>query len=84
MRIPKNKIIKVYWLDHASNSEWNTITELKKWAKERYNFACSTIGTCIIDEKNYIVVSSENDGDESLGNSTLIMKSCIKKIEVIK
>lgn len=89
MKIPKNKLIKVYWHDHGSESSWQDLKETKKWADETYNNLCETIGECILQTRNYIVINAEilpdkDTDDVQYGLKTTIIKKNIEKIETIK
>lgn len=88
MKIPKNKLIKVFWHDHASNASWQDLKEVKKWADESYSNLCETIGECIIQNSKYIVINAERlpdkDTDDVLfGLKTTIVRKDIEKIEKI-
>jgi hypothetical protein len=83
MKIPKNKIIKVLWHDHTSESAWIGVESIKSVAKGWYESCCLTIGKVVLDEPKYIVIANETDGDTSYGNCTMIIKSCIEKIKVL-
>ena len=88
MKIPKNKLIKVYWHDHMSNPTWQDLKEIKKWADESYDNLCETIGECIIQNSKYIVINAERlpdkDSDDVLyGLKTTIVRKDIEKFEKI-
>lgn len=83
MRIPRNKLLKVYWHDHTSEAEWASTADIKKSALKWYNELCSSVGKCILNEKKYIVVAGESDGAKGHGNYTMIIKSAIEKIEIL-
>jgi hypothetical protein len=86
MKIPKNKLVKIYWHDHGSNSAWQDIKDIKKWADESYINLCETIGECILETKDYIVINAEilpdkNTDDVIYGLKTMIVKKDIEKFE---
>lgn len=89
MKIPKNKLIKVYWHDHGSNASWQDLKEVKKWANEIYENLCETLGECIFQNSKLIVLNSEILQDKDTENiqyglKTTILKKNIEKIEIIK
>lgn len=88
MKIPKNKLIRVFWHDHGSSSGWQDLKDVKKWADETNDNLCETIGECILQTRNYIVINAEilhdkNTDDIQYGLKTTIIKKNIEKIEKI-
>ena len=83
MKIPMNKLLKVYWHDHTSEAEWSTLAEIRVSAKQWYSELCSSVGKCILNKEKYIVIAGESDGAKAHGNYTMIIKSAIEKIEIL-
>lgn len=83
MKIPKNKIVKVYWRDHTSENPWRSVKELKEWSDKSFNETNYSIGELIISNKKYILIASEKNALGEFGNYTMIIKGCIEKITVL-
>lgn len=81
MKIPKNKLIKVYWKDHYFQGEWNSIIGVAKTAENGFNEPCWTVGECIVNKSGYIVMASSFNGDDEYGNTAMILKKDIIKYE---
>ena len=73
----RNKIVTIKWVDHHSNSSWQTIKEIKEWATKPQ--ICITTGTITYEDKNVIVLSASFDGEEEWGDSMCINKKLIVK-----
>jgi hypothetical protein len=84
MKIPKNKLIKLYWKDHYFQSEWNTIKDIEKTAENGFKEMCWTYGYCLVNKPGYIVMSSSFNGDDEYGNTAMILKKDIVNFKIIK
>jgi hypothetical protein len=84
MKIPKNKLIKVYWKDHYFQGSWDSISEMEKTAEKGFNELCTTVGECIINKSGYIVMASSFNGDNEFGNIAMILKKDIIKYEKLQ
>ena len=80
----KYKQVKIIWIDIISSSEWMS---LEKATNQVYSF-CEDIGYLLYkDQKKVIIFAShsfDDDGDLTVGNTTVYPRSVVKKIEVLK
>jgi len=80
----KYKRVRIYWQDPTSNPEWMS---LKKALEENYSW-CDDIGYLLYkDQKKVIIFAShsfDDDGELTVGNTTVYSRSVVKKIEVLK
>jgi hypothetical protein len=88
MKIPTNKLLKIFWHDHASNACWQDLKEVKKWGNESYTILCETIGECIFQNSKYIIINAErlpdkDSDDVQYGLKTIILRKDIEKIEKV-
>jgi hypothetical protein len=81
MKIPKFKLIKVYWKDHYFQGSWDSVSEMEKTADDGFEKPCWTIGICLINKRGYIIMASSFNGDNEYGNSAMILKKDIIKYE---
>jgi|GEM_PF-6963134 len=75
----KSKFITVYWHDHASDSAWQSLDDIKKWVAETKKKPCVTRGEVVYEDKDVIVLTDGNDGGENYSNTSLIFKKLIVK-----
>ena len=80
----KYKRVRLYWQDPISNSEWMS---LNKALEQTYSW-CDDIGYLLYkDQKKVIIFAShsfDDDGELTVGNTTVYPRSVVKKIEVLK
>ena len=80
----KYKRVRIYWLDIVSSSEWTTLSK----AKEQTYSWCEDTGYLLHkDQKKVIIFAShsfDDDGELTVGNTTVYPRSVVKKIEVLK
>ena len=80
----KYKRVRIYWQDPTSNSEWMS---LNKALEQTYSW-CDDIGYLLYkDQKKVIIFAShsfDDDGELTVGNTTVYPRSVVKKIEVLK
>ena len=78
------KRVRIYWQDPTSNPEWMS---LKKALEQTYSW-CDDIGYLLYkDQKKLIIFAShsfDDDGELTVGNTTVYPRSVVKKIEVLK
>ena len=78
------KRVRLYWQDIVSNSEWMTLAK----AKDQVYCWCEDTGYLLYkDQKKVIIFAShsfDDDGDLTVGNTTVYPRSVVKKIEVLK
>ena len=78
------KRVRLYWQDIVSNSEWMTLAK----AKDQVYSWCEDAGYLLYkDQKKVIIFAShsfDDDGDLTVGNTTVYPRSVVKKIEVLK
>ena len=67
----------VKWNDPESETDWQSLEEIEKWAENRS--PCSTTGRVVFENDEIIVLSHEKNGLGEWGNKTLIWKSLIVK-----
>ena len=80
----KYKRVKIYWIDIVSNPEWMS---LDKATDQVYSFCEDTGYLLHKDQKKLIIFashSSDDDGELTVGNTTVYPRSVVKKIEVLK
>lgn len=73
----KQQYKTIKWLDHFSDSEWQTKREIKNWASKP--LICKTKGIITYEDKYVIVLSATKDGNGRYGENMCILKSCIVK-----
>lgn len=83
MKIPKNKIVKVYWHDHTSEAPWKDTDELKEWSEKEIKKTNYSIGEVVVVNKKYILIASEKNSIDEYGNYTMLIRGCIEKITVL-
>ena len=80
----KYKRVRLYWQDIVSNPEWLTLAK----AKDQVYSWCEDTGYLLYkDQKKVIIFASHNfddDGELTVGNTTVYPRSVVKKIEVLK
>ena len=80
----KYKRVRLYWQDIVSSSEWTTLSK----AKEQTYSWCEDTGYLLHkDQKKVIIFAShsfDDDGELTVGNTTVYPRSVVKKIEVLK
>ena len=80
----KYKRVRIYWQDPTSMSEWMS---LKKALEQTYSW-CDDIGYLLYkDQKKLIIFAShsfDDDGELTVGNTTVYPRSVVKKIERLK
>jgi len=80
----KYKRVRLYWQDIVSNPEWLTLSK----AKDQVYSWCEDTGYLLHkDQKKVIIFAShsfDDDGELSVGNTTVYPRSVVKKIEVLK
>jgi hypothetical protein len=80
----KYKRVRIYWQDPTSNPEWMS---LNKALEQTYSW-CDDIGYLLYkDQKKVIIFAShsfDDDGELTVGNTTVYPRSVVKKIEVLK
>ena len=84
MKIPKNKLLCVFWHDHALDNQWRSIKEIEIEAQKNYDEICESFGYCIVNKPKYIVLASSFTGGDEYGGNAYIIKRDIKDIEIIK
>jgi len=74
----------LYWQDIVSNPEWLTLAK----AKDQVYSWCEDTGYLLHrDQKKVIIFAShsfDDDGELTVGNTTVYPRSVVKKIEVLK
>ena len=80
----KYKRVRLYWQDIVSNPEWLTLAK----AKDQVYSWCEDTGYLLHkDQKKGIIFAShsfDDDGELTVGNTTVYPRSVVKKIEVLK
>lgn len=80
----KYKRVRLYWQDIVSNPEWLTLSK----AKDQVYSWCEDTGYLLHkDQKKVIIFAShsfDDDGELTVGNTTVNPRSVVKKIEVLK
>ena len=76
------KIVKVTWIDTASNQEWKSAEATKKWGNEA--MIIESIGFLIDKNKKHVVLSGMIASDGDSGIQQRIPRGCVKKITYIK
>ena len=80
----KYKRVRLYWQDIVSNPEWLTLAK----AKDQVYSWCEDTGYLLYkDQKKVIIFAShsfDDDGELTVGNTTVYPRSVVKKIEVLK
>ena len=80
----KYKRVRLYWQDIVSNPEWLTLSK----AKDQVYSWCEDTGYLLYkDQKKVIIFAShsfDDDGELTVGNTTVYPRSVVKKIEVLK
>ena len=80
----KYKRVRLYWQDIVSNPEWLTLSK----AKDQIYSWCEDTGYLLHkDQKKVIIFAShsfDDDGELTVGNTTVYPRSVVKKIEVLK
>ena len=80
----KYKRVRIYWQDPTSNPEWMTV---KKALEENYSW-CDDIGYLLFKDQRRVIIfashSFDDDGELTVGNTTVYPRSVVKKIEVFK
>ena len=79
----KYKRVRLYWQDIVSNPEWLTLSK----AKDQVYSWCEDTGYLLHkDQKKVIIFASHSfdDGELTVGNTTVYPRSVVKKIEVLK
>ncbi len=80
----KYKRVRLYWQDIESNPEWLTLSK----AKDQVYSWCEDTGYLLHkDQKKVIIFAShsfDDDGELTVGNTTVYPRSVVKKIEVLK
>ncbi len=80
----KYKRVRLYWQDIVSNPEWLTLSK----AKDQVYSWCEDNGYLLNkDQKKVIIFAShsfDDDGELTVGNTTVYPRSVVKKIEVLK
>ena len=80
----KYKRVRLYWQDIVSNPEWLTLAK----AKNQVYSWCEDTGYLLHkDQKKVIIFAShsfDDDGELTVGNTTVYPRSVVKKIEVLK
>ena len=80
----KYKRVRLYWQDIVSNPEWLTLAK----AKDQMYSWCEDTGYLLHkDQKKVIIFAShsfDDDGELTVGNTTVYPRSFVKKIEVLK
>ena len=80
----KYKRVKIYWIDIVSNPEWMSLDKAKD---QVYSFCEDTGYLLHKDQKKLIIFAShsfDDDGELTVGNTTVYPRSVVKKIEVLK
>ena len=82
----KYKRVRIYWQDIVSNPEWMT---LKKALEEKvYSWCDDTLVIFYLKIKRRVIIfashSFDDDGELTVGNTTVYPRSVVKKIEVLK
>ena len=72
------KLIKVYWIDAASDSDWTEIDKAKKWGRKEEK--CVSVGWLIEKNKTNIVIASSKGGKD-YGDKIKIPVNSVNKIE---
>ena len=80
----KYKRVRLYWQDIVSNPDWLTLAK----AKDQVYSWCEDTGYLLHkDQKKVIIFAShsfDDDGELTVGNTTVYPRSVVKKIEVLK
>ena len=80
----KYKRVRLYWQDIVSNPEWLTLSK----ARDQIYSWCEDTGYLLHkDQKKVIIFAShsfDDDGELTVGNTTVYPRSVVKKIEVLK
>ena len=80
----KYKRVRLYWQDIVSNPEWLTLSK----ARDQVYSWCEDTGYLLHkDQKKVIIFAShsfDDDGELTVGNTTVYPRSVVKKIEVLK
>ncbi|MEK7111948.1 MAG: hypothetical protein AAB875_01335 [Patescibacteria group bacterium] len=67
----------IKWHDHASESNWQSLEDVKKWVEHTKKNPCVTKGTVVYEDKDVIVLTDGHDGNGNFGNTSLIFKKLI-------
>jgi len=80
----KYKRVRLYWQDIVSNPDWLTLSK----ARDQVYSWCEDTGYLLHkDQKKVIIFAShsfDDDGELTVGNTTVYPRSVVKKIEVLK
>lgn len=73
-----NKLYEIAWIDHESESEWQSPEELIEWIRK--DVICTTIGFVRQISHKYLIICAEsNNNDVSL--CTKIYRPCIISVK---
>jgi len=78
MKYKKGKLYHIEWLDHASESVWQTKDEIKEWTSK--NKPCVSEGRFAYETKDVIVMYLDS-ADDMVACTTMIYKRNIIKIK---
>lgn len=78
--MPKDKIVKVIWLDASSNNEWSTMPDILDWIEEMKEEETITIGFFIKEDKDAMVVAASKDYEGKYNDINFIPKGCVIKV----
>lgn len=79
----ESKYYKVTWLDHFSESEWKSKSEIAEMVEDRRD-PCITVGEITFENEEMIVMSASYDGDDNYGDHMAIFKNCIINRELLQ
>ena len=84
---PKDKIVKVTWVDTASQSLWKGKKEVIEWGRKE--LICESVGYLIEKGKKQIIISAmkdiaENPRDSWYNDHQKIPIGCVKRITHLK
>ena len=74
MKLKKDELYQIEWLDHASDAKWLSEEEIEKWIKD--NKPCISKGRFCF-ETNDVVVLYLDKVDDMFGCTTMIYKKNI-------
>lgn len=80
----KYKRVRISWIDIVSDPEWMSEDKAKKQTYSK----CTDIGYLLHKDKHKVIIfpsySFNDDGELEVGNITILPRSVVKKIEVLK
>ena len=66
---------QIEWIDAESDVSWENMEEVRKWSVK--DFIATEVGWIIIENKKFVVITSQIGSDGTIGNRTKIPKKWI-------